>query len=119
MRVESSVLSVSWNPSVVQLRGPTGWTTLSLTIPADGHVEHQLTGASAFPRHWIYDASGTLSQESELMGGGAKPRTRKVKEGTTHAVTPCRVAVAAGDAIDKAATAELSEGHRREDPPPA
>ncbi len=200
------------HPPFVQLRGPTVWTTLSLTIHADGQVEHQLAGASAFPRHWVYDASGNLSQKSGLMDfdewyhhafgkhspwgdedspavvsaaetalerqlsatmmrGGAKPKTRKVKEGTAlveqgqpgdelyllldgvlsveaqgepvaelgpgallgeravlegglrtatlRAVTPCWVAVAPGDAIDNAALAELSEGHRREERPPA
>ena len=193
----------------VQLRGPTVWTTLSLTIHADGSAEHTVVGASPFPRHWIYDASGNLSHKSGLLGmkdwarhafgkatpwgaedspalvtqvetalerelsatimrGGAKPKTRKVKEGRTlveqgeegaelyllldgvlsvevdgkalaevgpgvvvgeraileggtrtstlRAVTDCRVAVAAADAIDSAALAELSEGHRREDP---
>jgi len=196
----------------VQLRGPTVWTTLSLTIHADGAVEHDMTGASAFPRHWIYDASGNLSHKSglmdfadwyhhafgthspwgdedspavvsavetalerelsaSLMRGGARPNVQKVRRGATlvkqgewgaelfllldgvlsvevdgepvaevgpgamlgeragleggqrtatlRAVTPCRVAVAIGDAIDPAALAELSEGHRREEAPPA
>ncbi len=188
---------------------PLVWTTLSLTIHADGSAEHSVVGASPFPRHWIYDASGNLSHKSGLLGmkdwarhafgkatpwgaedspalvtqvetalerelsatimrGGAKPKTRKVKEGRTlveqgdeggelyllldgvlsvevdgkalaevgpgvvvgeraileggtrtstlRAVTDCRVAVAAADAIDRAALAELSEGHRREGP---
>ena len=51
----------------VQLRGPTVWTTLSLTIHVDGSAEHDLAGASAFPRHWIYDTSGNLSHKSGLM----------------------------------------------------
>ncbi len=196
----------------VQLRGPTVWTTLSLTIHADGSLEHGMTGASAFPRHWIYDASGTLSHKSGLMDfeewyhhafgthspwgdedspavvsavetalerelsvtlmrGGTRPNVQKVRKGvalvrqgewgeelfllldgvlsvevdgeplaevgpgailgeravleggqrtsTLRAVTACRVAVATRDAIDKAALAELSEGHRREEAPPA
>jgi hypothetical protein len=40
------------------------WTTLQLTIHADGRKEHALTGASAFPRHWIYDENGTLVGKS-------------------------------------------------------
>ncbi len=190
---------------------PLVWTTLSLTIHADGSAEHAVVGASPFPRHWIYDAAGSLSHKSGLLGmkdwarhafgkatpwgaedspavvtevetalerelsatimrGGAKPRTRRVKEGRTlveqgqpgdelyllldgvlsvevdgrpvaevgpgvvlgeraileggtrtstlRGVTDCRVAVAAADAIDKAALAKLREGHRREDPGP-
>jgi hypothetical protein len=40
------------------------WTTLQLTIHADGRTEHALTGASRFPRHWIYDDRGVLVGKS-------------------------------------------------------
>ena len=40
------------------------WTTLALTIKADGSSEHELVGASPFPRHWIYDNDGKLIQKS-------------------------------------------------------
>jgi len=40
------------------------WTTLALTIKADGSSEGELTGASPFPRHWIYDEEGQLAQKS-------------------------------------------------------
>jgi hypothetical protein len=43
------------------------WTTLALTIHADGSSEHELVGASTFPRHWIYDASGKLVQKSAVI----------------------------------------------------
>ena len=36
------------------------WTTLALTIHADGRSEHELVGASPFPRHWLYDENGRL-----------------------------------------------------------
>jgi hypothetical protein len=36
------------------------WTTLALTLYADGRAEHELVGASPFPRHWIYDDRGVL-----------------------------------------------------------
>ncbi len=196
-------------PPIVQIAAPLAWSTLVLTIRADGSSDWEVAGASPFPRHWIYDATGRLSHKSGLlemkdwarhafgkstpwgeedspavvtqvetalehelsatiMGGGAKPKTRKVKKGkalveqgqpgaqlyllldgvlsvevdgravaevgpgvvlgeraileagtrtsTLRAVTDCRVAVAPGDAIDKAALTELSLGHRREDP---
>lgn len=50
----------------VQWQAPLVWTTLSLTLHADGTVKAELTGASRFPRHWIYDASGRLSHKSGL-----------------------------------------------------
>jgi hypothetical protein len=40
------------------------WTTLALTIKADGSSEHELVGASPFPRHWVYDKDGKLVQKS-------------------------------------------------------
>jgi hypothetical protein len=40
------------------------WTTLALTIKADGTSEGELVGASPFPRHWIYDKDGKLVQKS-------------------------------------------------------
>jgi len=50
----------------VQWQAPLVWTTLQLTIHADGKVEGQMTGASRFPRHWVYDAEGRLSHKSGL-----------------------------------------------------
>jgi cyclic nucleotide-binding protein len=47
-----------------RISGATAWTTLALTIRADGSSEHELAGASAFPRHWVYDDSGTLVQKA-------------------------------------------------------
>lgn len=48
----------------VQLLGPIVWTTLRLTIGADGTSRGELTGASRFPRHWVYDAGGRLVSKS-------------------------------------------------------
>jgi hypothetical protein len=50
----------------VQWNSPLVWTTLSLTLHADGRAESALTGASRFPRHWVYDASGKLAAKSGL-----------------------------------------------------
>jgi Cyclic nucleotide-binding domain len=50
----------------VQWRAPLVWTTLSLTLHADGRAEYEVTGASRFPRHWIYDAGGRLAHKSGL-----------------------------------------------------
>ena len=47
-----------------RITGATAWTTLALTIRADGSFEHELVGASPFPRHWIYDDEGALVQKA-------------------------------------------------------
>jgi hypothetical protein len=199
-------------PPYVQVTAPSVWTTLALTLHADGTVEREVTGASPFPRHWVYDNEGKLVQksgvtdfkswsadmfgswspwgdrdheaiisdaESELerqlstivMRGGTKPKIRKLQQGATlteqgapgdelylvldgvltvdvdgqpvaevgpgailgeralleggrrtstlRATTPCRVAVARADQLDRDALVELSSGHRREERSPA
>jgi hypothetical protein len=54
-------------PPFVQIAAPTAWTTLTLTINADGSTEQGVVGASPFPRHWIYDHSGKLAAKSGLI----------------------------------------------------
>jgi len=44
----------------VRIQSATAWTTLALTVRADGSSEHELVGASTFPRHWVYDGEGNL-----------------------------------------------------------
>ena len=50
----------------VQWQAPLVWTTLSLTLYADGRAEYAMTGASPFPRHWVYDDEGRLTHKSGL-----------------------------------------------------
>jgi hypothetical protein len=54
------------HPPFVQFDAPIVWTTLSLTIHADGTTTHELLGASAFPRHWRYDTEGKLDGKAGL-----------------------------------------------------
>jgi hypothetical protein len=50
-------------PPFVQIVPPLVWTTLALTINADGSSKHEVIGASPFPRHWIYDNAGHLANK--------------------------------------------------------
>jgi hypothetical protein len=50
----------------VQWQAPLVWSTLALTLHADGRAEYKMTGASPFPRHWIYDDAGDLVAKSGL-----------------------------------------------------
>jgi hypothetical protein len=54
-------------PPFVQYHAPTAWSTLSLTIHADGRSEWALDGASPFPRHWVYGPDGALAAKSGLI----------------------------------------------------
>jgi hypothetical protein len=49
-----------------QWLAPTVWTTLTLTVGIDGSAHSELTGASLFHRHWVYDDKGVLVAKSGL-----------------------------------------------------
>ena len=51
----------------VQFWPSIAWTTLALTLNADGSSSHELIGASPFPRHWIYDDDGALVEKSGVI----------------------------------------------------
>jgi hypothetical protein len=51
----------------VQFWPSIAWTTLALTIHADGTSSHELIGASPFPRHWVYGNDGGLVQKSGVV----------------------------------------------------
>jgi CRP-like cAMP-binding protein len=54
-------------PPFVQVVAPTAWSTIELTIHADGRSDCRLAGASPFPRHWLFDTDGALVQKSGLI----------------------------------------------------
>jgi len=54
------------HPPYVRWQSPLVWTTLALTLRADGSHEVELAGASAFPRHWVYGADGHVALKSGL-----------------------------------------------------
>jgi hypothetical protein len=50
----------------IQWQAPLVWTTLTLTLYADGRATSTLSGASRFPRHWVYNGGGQLVQKAGL-----------------------------------------------------
>jgi hypothetical protein len=69
-----------------------------LAVEVDGHLLAEV-------------GPGSVLGERAVLEGGAR-------RATLRATTPCRVAVAPGDAIDRDKLATLSEGHRREETTP-
>ena len=51
---------------LVRWQAPLVWTTLALTLHADGRGEVELAGASPFPRHWVFGTDGRLAAKSGL-----------------------------------------------------
>lgn len=54
-------------PPYVQVTAPLAWTTLALTISTDGSAAFEMTGASPFPRHWLYGHDGALQAKSGMI----------------------------------------------------
>lgn len=91
----------------VHVRAPLVWTTLTLTLRADGGVEAGLTGASRFPRHWVYGPDGDLSERTGVADFDAW------YHGTTVETTPWggddteAVTVAVESALERQVTQRL------------
>lgn len=62
-------------PPYVRITAPVAWTTLRLVLHADGRVDREVAGASAFPRHWIYDHDRRLFAKSGLTDFQSWSRT--------------------------------------------
>ena len=54
-------------PPFVQIDAPLAWSTLTLTMHSDGKVEPELSGASSFPRHWVYGHDGAIIAKTGLI----------------------------------------------------
>ena len=54
-------------PPYIQVAAPIAWTTLALTLWADGRAEFEVVGASPFPRHWIYGHDNKLAAKSGMI----------------------------------------------------
>ena len=62
-------------PPYLRISGPTAWSTLTLTIDAEGTTSFELAGASPFPRHWVYDAEGNLAAKTATVDWETWTRT--------------------------------------------
>ena len=54
-------------PPFLKIVAPTVWTTLTLTLRADGTHTYAVSGASKMPRHWIYDDNNDLVAKSGMI----------------------------------------------------
>ena len=70
-----SYVKPTWRWPFLVTKPFTIWTTLRLTIKADGTCTQELVGASPFPRHWLYDDAGRLVQKTALTRNQVWVRT--------------------------------------------
>lgn len=102
-------------PPFVRLQAPLVWTTLELTLHADGRVEQALVGASGFPRHWVYDGAGTLTAKAGLTdwaGWMTQPSHRQTPWGDEDSPV---VVTAAETALERELSRLIMRGGRRPD----
>jgi hypothetical protein len=100
-------------PPFVRLQAPLTWSTLSLTLHADGRAEYAMVGASPFPRHWVYDAAGHLVLKSGLTdwsGWTSQPSWRHTPWGDED--SPALV-VAAETALERSLSKKIMRSGRR------
>lgn len=83
------------------------WTTLALTLHADGSATHELVGASTFPRHWVYDADGKLVQKSGLVDFDKWYREAHVENTPWGSEDSPAVVTAAESELERELSAEL------------
>jgi hypothetical protein len=55
------------NVPFVRVSAPLAWSTIVLTLHADGTSESEIADASLFPRHYLYDSAGRLTHKSALI----------------------------------------------------
>lgn len=55
------------HPPYLQFGAPMAWSTIAVTMYADGRSTCEMVGASPFPRHWLYGADGNLVQKSATI----------------------------------------------------
>jgi len=97
----------------VRLSAPLVWTTLKLTLRADGTADFELAGASPFPRHWVYDASGELAAKAGLTdwaGWVGQPSWTDTPWGDQDSPV---VVAAAESALEREMSALLMTGARK------
>ncbi len=98
-------------PPFVQVSAPLAWTTLGVTMHADGHSDINITGASPFPRHWLYGEGGELVAKSGLIDFKSWYRTAFGKHSPWGDEDTPALVTAVGSALERALADQLMRGH--------
>ena len=97
----------------VQWQAPLAWTTLSLTLYADGRAQSAMTGASRFPRHWVYDSEGRLSRKSGLTDFGDWYRTSFGRHSPWGDQDSAALVTAVETALERSLSVQLMHGEAK------
>jgi hypothetical protein len=55
------------HPPFWRLTAPIAWSTIALTLGADGSATAEIAAASRFPRHYLYDGAGHLTHKTAVI----------------------------------------------------
>jgi len=94
----------------VRWLAPTVWTTLALTVGVDGSSHWEMTGASAFPRHWVYDHQGQLAAKSALADFGGWMHTVQGQHSPWEQEDSQPVVTVAETALERQLSATIMRG---------
>ena len=98
-------------PPFVQWQSPTAWSTLVLTLYADGRAEIDVPGASSFPRHWVYDGHGKLARKSGITNFHEWYRKAFGKHSPWGDEDSPAMIVAVETALERSLSVQLMHGH--------
>ena len=99
-----------------QINSAIAWTTLALTIRADGTSEYELVGASTFPRHWIYDGDGALVQKSGVIDFDKWYREAHEQNTPWGSEDSAAVVTAVESALERDLSLEIMRGEGKHSP---
>lgn len=93
------------------LTPPVVWTTLALTVRADGTSEYEVLGASPFPRHWVYDDGGALAAKVGVTDFDAWYRSASFKSASPWgAENSPAIVTAAETALERQVSTTIMRG---------
>lgn len=98
----------------VQVVAPTAWSTLALTIHADGRSEFEVVGASPFPRHWIYDSDAKLAAKTGIIDFKDWWRTAFGQHTPWGAEDSPAIVTAVESALERELSSVIMSGHKPE-----
>jgi hypothetical protein len=97
----------------MRFSSPVAWTTLALTISADGSAHARLAGASPFPRHWLYGADGSLLAKSAETDYTAWLQQASVDETPWGREDSPQLVAAAESALERRLADRIMDGRPR------
>src|SRR3954451_12505724 len=99
-----------------QINSAIAWTTLALTLRADGTSQHELAGASTFPRHWVYDSDGALVQKSGVIDFAKWYREAHEQNTPWGSEDSAAVVTAVESALERDLSLEIMRGEGKRSP---